>query len=248
MSDEIAVIRPNWPAPAHVRAASSTRPGGVSAAPWDTLNLGAHTGDDATRVAENRRRLKAALGLAVEPSWLEQVHGTNVSRLDSPAPARVADAAVAFGPDRVCAVLTADCLPVLFCDRAGTRVGIAHAGWRGLAAGVLEATVGALECAPRELIAWLGPAIGPEAFEVGDEVRAAFVAHDAGADTAFERNVRGRWQADLYALAGRRLARAGVDAVYGAVVSTHADARRFFSHRRDGPCGRMANLIWLVAA
>jgi YfiH family protein len=170
-----------------------------------------------------------------------------VSRLDD-IDDRVADAAVAFRPDRVCVVLTADCLPVLLCDRAGTRVGIAHAGWRGLAAGVVEAAVAALECAPAELMAWLGPAIGPEAFEVGVEVRAQFIAKDVGAEAAFEKNARGRWQADLYALARRRLARAGVDAVYGAVMSTHADPRRFYSHRRDGPCGRMANLIWLSAA
>jgi YfiH family protein len=246
MKDGVAVIRPDWPAPATVRAAVSTRQGGVSGAPWDRLNLGAHTGDDPAHVAENRRRLREALGLAVEPFWLDQVHGTVVSRLDEATPVRVADAAVAFRPDRVCAVLTADCMAVFLCDRAGTRVGIAHAGWRGLAAGVVEAAVAALECSPRELMAWLGPAIGSEAFEVGEEVRAQFIADDAGADAAFVRNARGRWQADLYALARRRLARAGVDDVHGAAVSTHADARRFYSYRRDGPCGRMANLIWLA--
>ena len=247
MNDGVGVIRPDWPAPAVVRAAVSTRQGGVSVAKWDSLNLGAHTGDDPLHVAENRRRLRAALDLPVEPFWLQQVHGTVVSRLDDATPVRVADAAVAFRTDRGCAVLTADCMPVMLCDRAGTRVGIAHAGWRGLAAGVVEAAVAALECAPHELMAWLGPAIGPEAFEVGEEVRAQFVADDAGADAAFVRNARDRWQADLYALARRRLARAGVGDVYGTVVSTHADARRFYSHRRDGPCGRMASLIWLGA-
>src|SRR5580765_3882238 len=150
---ELTLIRPDWPAPPSVRAAVSTRTGGVSLAPYDSLNLGGHVGDQAARVAENRRRLRAALALDSEPVWLQQEHGTTVSRLGRIAPAPVADGAVAFHPAQVCAVLTADCLPVLFCDRAGTRVGIAHAGWRGLADGVIEATLAALECAPGDLMA-----------------------------------------------------------------------------------------------
>ena len=244
--DDLALIRPDWPAPRSVQGAVSTRTGGVSAGPYESLNLGGHVGDQAARVAENRRRLRTALALEAEPVWLQQEHGTTVTRLGRVSSAPVADAAVAFEPAQVCAVLIADCLPVLLCDRAGTRVGIAHAGWRGLADGVVEATLAALDCAPGELMAWLGPAIGPEAFEVGEEVRERFLRADPGADGAFVRNARGRWQADLCALARRRLARAGLAAVYGGSMSTHAQPRRFYSHRREGVCGRMAALIWLA--
>jgi len=247
MKAELVLIRPDWPAPASVRAAVSTREGGVSAAPYDTLNLASHVGDREASVAENRRRLREALRLDAEPSWLEQRHGANVAHLGDAPRAAGADAAVAFERGQVCAVLTADCLPVLLCDRGGTRVGIAHAGWRGLAAGVLESALAALECGPEELMAWLGPAIGPRAFEVGDEVRARFMADDAGNGVAFDRNQRGRWQADLYALARRRLTRAGVTSVYGGGASTHAEPQRFFSYRRDGVCGRMASLVLLAA-
>src|SRR5262249_12756294 len=154
--------RPDWPAPSSVRAAVSTRSGGVSSGPYDSLNLGGHVGDQAARVAENRRRLRVALALEAEPLWMQQEHGHAVARLGRIGTAPVADGAVAFEPAQVCAVLTADCLPVFLCDRAGTRVGIAHAGWRGLADGVVEATIDALECRRDELMAWLGPAIGPE--------------------------------------------------------------------------------------
>jgi len=243
---ELALIRPEWPAPASVRAAVSTRDGGVSAAPYDRLNLASHVGDREASVTENRRRLREALRLDAEPSWLEQRHGANVVHLGDAPNGPIADAAVAFEPGQVCAVLTADCLPVLLCDREGTRVGIAHAGWRGLAAGVVESALDALECPPEEIVAWLGPAIGPEAFEVGDEVRQRFIADDPAAGLAFERNDRGRWQADLFALARRRLSRAGVTSVHGGGASTHGDPLRFFSYRRDGVCGRMASLIWLA--
>jgi YfiH family protein len=249
-------IRPEWPAPACVHAFTTTRRGGVSAAPYDAFNLALHVGDDESRVLENRHRLqlgildenKAAghphIGMA-EPAWLEQVHGTRVVTLDDEAPSGPADAAVAFRPGLGCAVLTADCLPVLLCDRRGTRVGIAHAGWRGLAHGVVEATVGALNRAPGELLAWLGPAIAPAAYEVGDEVRAALVERDPAADSAFERNARGRWQADLYALARQQLASAGVTDVHGGEHCTYSEPERFYSFRREGRCGRMASLIWL---
>jgi len=202
-------------------------------------------------VASNRARLRAALSLPREPLWLAQVHGSRVHRARAvPAGGDAtpeADAAVTFEPERVLAVLTADCLPVVIARRDGTAVGIAHAGWRGLCAGVVEAACSALGAPAAELVAWLGPAIGPAAFEVGHEVRAAFIADDAGASAAFAPNARGRWQADLYALARRRLARAGVRSVTGGGLCTYGDSRRWYSYRRDGPTGRMATLAWLDA-
>ncbi len=239
-------IVPEWPAPGHVRAVATTRRGGASLAPFDSFNLATHVGDDPAAVAANRRALVEALSLAQEPAWLEQVHGITVvdaDTVDAPVPA---DASVAFGPDTVCVAQTADCLPVIFCSRSGDRVGAAHAGWRGLVDGVLEATIAAMACEPSELMAWLGPAIGPQAFEIGEEVREAFLARDGGAADCFTVNQRGRWMADLYALARRRLARAGVDAVFGGGLCTHSDADRFFSYRRDARTGRMATLIWIT--
>ena len=245
MSAAIACLTPDWPAPSRVRAAMTTRAGGVSTGAYASLNLATHVGDDPAAVAENRSRLRTALGLRAEPAWLEQVHGARVVLLprtnDGPA-----DAAVCFAPGSVCAVLVADCLPVFLASRDGDRVGIAHAGWRGLAAGVVEATVAALDCDPSRLVAWLGPSIGPRAFEVGEEVREAFVAQDAGAAAAFAPGRPGRWLADLPALARRRLAAAGVDAVSGGGLCTHADAVRFYSYRRDGATGRLAALAWLA--
>lgn len=214
---ELQWIRPAWPAPATVRAAASLRGGGTSAGPYASLNLGTHVGDDPQAVASNRRRLNEALNLPSEPSWMDQVHGTRVMEvMQSRAGQHVpqADAAYARQTGQVCVVLTADCLPVLLCDRAGTRVAAAHAGWRGLAGGVLEATLAAMGGAPGEMMAWLGPAIEPAAFEVGGEVRAAFLARDAMHSQAFERNTHGRWQADLAALARRELQRLGVEAVF----------------------------------
>jgi polyphenol oxidase len=243
----VAFIRPAWPAPARVRAAFTLRTGGVSAGAFASLNLGKHVGDQAAAVAENRLRVSRALALGSEPCWLEQVHGTRAIELEAshgtPPPA---DAALTRRVGPVCAVQVADCLPVLFAARDGSAVAASHAGWRGLAAGVLEATVRGLGVAPQELLAWLGPAIGPGHFEVGEEVRAAFAAHDALAVAAFTANARGRWLCDLSALARRRLAALGVHAVYGDAHCTYADAARFFSYRRDGQCGRMAALIWLV--
>ena len=268
----IAIV-PSWPAPPGVHARSTLRTGGVSRAGYASLNLGDHVGDDPTHVAENRRRLVERLALPSEPCWLNQVHGRDVLDLDGAAqgPARPgaevrgpdpadgaagirasgaralgpADAAVTSRPRVVCVVLTADCVPVLLADRGGRRIGAAHAGWRGLAQGVLPATVAALGVPPRDLIAWLGPAIGPQAFEVGDEVRAAFAGQGFAVDRAFRRNACGRWQADLYALATESLNRAGVEAVYGGGRCTYTEADRFFSHRREAPCGRMASLIWI---
>lgn len=234
-------FRPDWPAPPNVRAWVTER---GSTARYGTLNLATHVGDDAKSVAANRSRLRATLALPAEPRWLEQVHGTRVLDLDREGVA-AADGAVTSAAGTVCAVLTADCLPVLLCDRAGRHVGVAHAGWRGLLDGVLPAAVAALGAPPAELIAWLGPAIGQAAYEVGAEVRDAFIARSAAAEHRFAANPRGRWQADLYGLARDALAAIGVEAVCGGDFCTFTEAKRFFSHRREAPCGRMATLVWL---
>jgi YfiH family protein len=240
-------IIPDWPAPSRVRAAQSTRRGGVSAGVHAAFNLGTRCGDAPAAVAENRRRLRAALRLPAEPAWLHQVHGTTVVQLPAAAGAAEpqADASVAVAPGAVCAVMTADCLPVLFCDEAGTAVAAAHAGWRGLAAGVLEATVAAMPVRAQTLLAWLGPAIGPQAFEVGAEVRAAFVGADAAAAAAFVAGRPAKYYADLYALARQRLQACGVTRIYGGGLCTHSDSARFYSFRRDPRCGRLASLVWL---
>ena len=239
------LLTPEWPAPARVRAAFTLRGGGVSSPPFGSLNVGAHVGDESAAVAENRRRVHAALDLPAEPAWLEQVHGTRVADLDALGTAAPADAVMTRVAGRVCAVQVADCLAVLLAARDASAVAVAHAGWRGLAAGVLEATVAALGGAAGDLIAWLGPAISQPHFEVGAEVRDAFIARDPGASGAFTANARGRWQCDLAALARRRLGALGVTAISGGSWCTYADPARFFSFRRDGRCGRMAALIWL---
>lgn len=239
-------IIPDWPVPPAVRAAFTTRMGGVSMAAHAGLNLGRHCGDDAEAVAENHRLLASALRLPQTPGWLRQVHGTQVIEWPQARVEPEADAAFTRQPGVVCAVQAADCLPVLLCADDGSRVAAAHAGWRGLCSGVLERTVAALDCDPARLLAWLGPAIGPEAFEVGDEVRAAFVAADPAAATCFRPgNAPGKHYGDLFALARQRLAAAGLGRVYGGGISTHADPARFYSFRRDGICGRMAALIWI---
>lgn len=241
----LEVIIPDWPAPARVRAVSTIRPGGVSAAPYDSLNLGDHVGDNPEQVAANRHRLRQALELPAEPVWLEQAHGAGVVSAAKVIGAARADASYARRPGYICAVLTADCLPALLCDRAGGCVAIAHGGWRGLAGGVLGATVNRLGCEPGELLAWLGPAIGPGAFEVGDEVRRTFLQLDAGNAACFRPSPAGRWLADIYELARRQLRDLGVTAVYGGGWCTFSEPERFFSYRRDGRTGRMASLIWL---
>ena len=222
----MALLVPDWPAPPNVRAAMTTR----------ALDLAR---------AEDRRRLRGHLQLPAEPGWLRQVHGTTVVRLPAGGELPQADASYTTGAGVVCAAMAADCLPVLFCDERGTAVAAAHAGWRGLSAGVLEATVAALPVAPQALLAWMGAAIGPASFEVGAEVREAFVAADAGAAECFKsRATPGKFLADLYGLARRRLAAAGVRRVYGGGLDTLRDPARFFSYRRDGETGRMAALIW----
>ncbi len=242
------LITPDWPAPPGVRAAFTLRTGGVSAVPYDSLNLGSAIGDSPEAVTENRRLVREALRLPTEPVWLEQVHGTHVVALGGTAEGGAVpkgDASVARGPGRVCAIRVADCMPVLFAARDGAVVGAAHAGWRGLAGGVLEATVQQMGVPASELIAWMGPAIGQANFEVGEDVRLAFTAADPEAASAFLPNARGRWQCDLYTLARRRLAAMGVSGVYGGGWCTFADSERFFSYRRNSQCGRMAALIWM---
>jgi YfiH family protein len=242
----VEFIAPEWPAPSNVRAATTLRTGGVSKGGFASLNLGAHVGDDPEAVAENRRRIREALELPSEPVWLHQVHGTTVVGAEAQETTPTADASISDMPGQVCAVLTADCLPVLICDRAGTRVAAAHAGWRGLSSGVLRSAVEALSVPSSRLMAWLGPAIEPEAFEVGPEVRERFLDLDPGHDLSFVANARGRWQADLYGLARRELQRLGIGDVFGGGERCHADAERFFSYRRENRTGRMATLIWLT--
>ncbi len=236
-------IIPDWDAPTNVHALVTTRSGGVSAAPWDSFNLGNHVGDAAAAVTENRRRLRQHL--PAEPLWLKQVHGIGCLDAQRSASNELADAAFTHAPGMVCAVLTADCLPVLLCDEAGTVVAAAHAGWRGLAAGVIESTVMSMGVSGEQLLAWLGPAIGPLNFEVGDEVRATFVAHDIQATAAFAAQTEGKWLCDIYLLARQRLAALGISRTASADFCTVRDKKRFYSYRRDGTTGRMASLIWL---
>lgn len=239
------LLRPDWPAPARVRAAVTTRAGGISSGPYDSLNLGVHVGDDFNHVLQNRARLRRVLQLSSEPVWLKQVHGTVVARLPATPDVLEADACCASDAGEVCAILTADCLPVLFCDDAGTVVAAAHAGWRGLLAGVLENTVRAMNCPADRVMAWLGPAIGPQAFEVGSEVREAFITRDPMAAQAFVQGRPGKYFADIFLLARQRLQHCGVGRVYGGECCTVSDPLRFYSYRRDGVTGRMASLIWL---
>ncbi|MFM5819645.1 peptidoglycan editing factor PgeF [Aeromonas sanarellii] len=241
-------IEPDWPAPGNVRALSTTRNGGLSEGVFAGLNLGGHVGDEPARVEANRTLLQQAAGIPGPLNWLNQVHGTAVhpvSREYGGAPE--ADAACAREAGLACIVMTADCLPVLFCDRAGTVVAAAHAGWRGLQGGVLEESIAAMGCEPGVILAWLGPAIGPTAFEVGGEVRDAFMAEQAEAAAAFvPSSSEGKWLAHIYQLARLRLARAGVTAVYGGEHCTFSDSERFYSYRRDGQTGRMASIVWLA--
>lgn len=233
----------DWPAPGNVKAGTTLRDGGVSRGACAALNLAAHVGDHPEAVHENRRRFAEACRLPAEPAWLEQVHGTRVATPEDAAEAP-ADALVADRPGIVCAVLTADCLPVVFAATDGSEIGVAHAGWRGLSAGILEAAVARFAARPENLVAWLGPAISQAAFEVGGEVRHAFLQEDPGAAACFVPNARGRWQADLYALARRRLARLGVASVSGGGRCTFGEPDCFFSYRRDPACGRMATFIY----
>lgn len=238
------VVAAEWPAPAAVRALTTTRLGGYSSGAWAGFNLATHVDDDPAAVAANRALLQQAYALPAEPCWLEQVHGTAVCTAGE-SDDNCADAAFARGPGSVCAVLTADCLPLLLCDRAGREVAAVHAGWRGLLAGVIEQAVGRFRAPRDSVLVWMGPAIGPRVFEVGDEVRAAFVAEDVDCAGCFTATRSGHWLADLYALARHRLRRLGIESIYGGELCTFSDAERFYSYRRDGATGRMASLIWL---
>ena len=237
---------PDWPVPARVRCLVTTRNGGASQGAYSSLNLGYHVGDDAQVVADNRATLCGDAG--IQPVWLNQVHGTQVidsARVSVTDQPPEADGAFSRQAGIACVVMTADCLPVLFCDDAGTVVAVAHAGWRGLLAGVLEQTIEAMDVPGKNLMAYLGPAIGPQAFEVGDEVRTAFVVKGEHASSAFRQSVPGKWLADIYLLARQRLAGHGVERIYGGTFCTVNEADRFFSYRRDGQTGRMASMIWL---
>ncbi len=233
---------PDWPAPVGIKACVTTRAGGVSAAPFDSFNLGDHVDDDPEAVSQNRSKLTSCL--RVQPAWLKQVHGIDVVQA-SPAQAMQADASWSKTPGVACTIMTADCLPALFCNRQGTQVAAAHAGWRGLAAGVLEAAVNSFADQPSEILVWLGPAIGPQAFEVGPEVREAFIAtHPETAEAFIAGANPGKFMADIYRLARLRLAAHGVTAVYGGGLSTYDD-ERFFSYRRGARTGRFASLVWI---
>jgi YfiH family protein len=238
-------IVPDWPAPPRVKALVTTRAGGVSAGPYATFNVGFSTGDDPAAVDTNRSRLRALL--PGEPRWLRQMHGARVLEAAEIDGRPEADASVACAPGIVCAIQIADCLPVLFTDRSGSVVAAAHAGWRGLAAGVIENTVAAMGGkGAAEIIAYIGPGIGPRAFEVGDDVRDAYISRDARAAAAFQPHDTGKWLADLPSLARGALERCGVTEIYGGTLCTYADPRRFYSYRRDQVTGRMAALIWIA--
>lgn len=237
-------IPADWPAPANVVGGTTLRTGGVSGGEFASLNLAAHVGDEPASVAENRRRFCAEYALPTEPCWLTQVHGTSVARCDSASAPPEADGIVAKEAGVVCVVLTADCLPVLLTTADGSVIAAAHAGWRGLSAGILEAAVAALEMPPEMILAWLGPAISQAAFEVGRDVREQFVNRSEAAEACFSPNSRGRWQADLYGLASLRLQASGVTRIFGGGLCTHAEPERFFSYRRTGTCGRMATFIY----
>lgn len=246
MKTPIQVIHPNWPAPSHVKALQTTRRGGVSTGAFASLNLGAHVNDDPIGVAANRQMLSAYL--PSEPVWVNQVHGVEVIDAAASSCLQNADASFTTKPNVVCVTMTADCLPVLLCDKKGSVVAAVHAGWRGLCDGVIEATVAKMQVPSDELLVWLGPAIGPDAFEVGEDVREQFIAKDRNAATAFKPH-GDKWLCNLYLIAKQRLNAVGVTAIYGASVNedfcTYTDKDRFFSFRRDHVTGRMATMIWL---
>lgn len=245
-----SLLIPDWPAPTKVRAVSSMRSGGCSEGRFQSLNLGDHVGDDPSRVAKNRQLFKTRAAMLGEPLWLQQVHGIAVARPDLASEHTttpiIADAAYSSAVQKVCVVMTADCLPLLVCDKAGREVAAIHAGWRGLAAGVVEQTLSHFQAKPADIMVWLGPAIGPHAFEVGAEVRTAFIEQHPAAAAAFNVLASGKYLADLYLLARIRLASQGVTAIYGGNYCTYQQAEHFFSYRRDGQTGRMASAIWLV--
>ena len=238
-------ISAQWPAPAHIKAGTTTRQGGVSTGPYTSFNIAQHVDDDAAAVIQNRTYLQDLLGLSAEPFWLSQVHGSEVSTDERQI--AEADAIVTMNKNQVCAVMTADCLPVLLCDRAGSCVAAAHAGWRGLAAGIIPQTIEKMPVSREQLLVWLGPAIGPDAFEVGEEVKAAFLEQGAVYQTAFTPASKNTWRMNIYQAARVQLGMLGIEAVYGGNFCTYSDAERFYSYRRDKVTGRMASMIWMEA-
>jgi YfiH family protein len=239
-------IYPDWPAPENVRALTTTRIGGYSAAPFDSFNLSLRSGDNIEHVKRNRALLIESADLPTEPVWLRQVHGNRVIDAADSEPYSEADGSYTQQPRVVCVVLTADCCPVFLCDRNGKQVAVLHCGWRGIARGLIEQGVERMKAPAMELLAWLGPAIGPDSFEVGDDVYETFAAHDSNAAAGFRRRENGRWLADIYALVSQRLYASGVTQISGANHCTVLEHQRFFSYRRDRVCGHMASLIWMV--
>lgn len=242
---QIDIIRPDWRAPENIVAFTTTRRGGFSRGNWAELNLAGHVGDDPSHVEQNRDLLEDSLQLPSSPVWLEQVHGCDVVIADEEGAGMSCDASTTRQPGVVCAVLTADCLPLLICKQDGSQVAAVHAGWRGLAAGIIEQTISQMGIAGGQLLAWLGPAIGPQAFEVGPEVRDIFLAHSHKAEEAFTHQDNGKWLCDLYLLARQRLIDLGVNHISGGDLCTYTGAEQFYSYRRDGVTGRMASLIWI---
>ncbi len=239
-----SLIHPDWPAPANVKALQTTRVGGVSVGAYESFNLGDHVNDEPQHVARNRQMLSGSV--PTEPVWLAQVHGTRVIDAAKSSCIEQADASYTKQANVVCVTMTADCLPVLLCNQTGTVVASVHAGWRSLCDGVIEQTVAAMDVPPHTLMAWLGPAIGPEAFVVGEEVRAAFMHQDNQAEKAFSA-YDGKWLGDLYLIAKQRLKALGVTDIYGKTLCTYSNPNQFFSFRRDGNTGRMASMVWITA-
>jgi YfiH family protein len=242
----MSLLKPNWPAPASVHAFTTLRFGGVSEPPYSDFNLGFHVGDQDKNVVENRKRLSVTLNLPSEPVWLRQTHSTIVLPIYDADPNLECDAAYTSSPKKICAIQTADCLPILICDVAGTQVAAVHAGWRGLARGIVKNTIDKLGIDPKLLLVWLGPAIGPAHFEVGSEVRDEFIQYNASLKDAFLPNNNNKWLANIYLIAKILLSELGIQQIFGGEYCTFSENDKFFSYRRDGNLtGRMASLIWI---
>lgn len=239
------ILTPDWPAPKHVRAYTTTRLNGFSHDPYASFNLGDHVGDDHENVLQNRTYLKKILNLPTDPIWLNQIHSTDIFNVDRDVKPQSADGSYTSHKNIVCAVLTADCLPILLCDQSGTQIAAVHAGWRGLAAGVIESALNSFNPTDKKIIAWIGPAIGQAFYEVGDDVRDKFLEIDADAGKAFQPYKQSKWLANMNLLARQRLEKSGVSEIFGGDLCTFQDSERFFSFRRDGKTGRMASLIWI---
>ncbi len=239
------LIIPDWPAPNNIKAFTTTRLNGVSPAPFQSFNLAHHVGDALENVLHNRTTLKKNLQLPSDPVWLNQVHSNRINHLDINDNLETADGAYTTQKNKICVILTGDCLPILLCDKTGTEIAAVHGGWRGLVSGVIESALAYFNNSPDQIYAWLGPAIGPKVYEVGDDVRDQFVAVDKNAQLAFESIKESKWLANIYLLAQQRLQKCGVNEIFGGNFCTYTDKEKFFSHRRDKETGRMANLIWI---